>query len=829
VVYDEVATDSIEGRILREEEELCQRVRRRLEGWRPGEAGPDYDAQLVALRDQVAEEKPEDHASLVEQMTRLANVAARRQHDPAQGIDRTAPYFAHLGLEQQGRRLDILIGRRGFVDHAAGVTIVDWRDSPVSRLYYSCEEGEEYEEEFGGRDVEGRVVVRRGLTLQGGRLRRIAAPQAVLVCDERGTWLRRADMPAEQLAGGVGKAVRPPRAPRTGPTAAARGRILGDEPGRNTFRPDKHLPEITALIDREQFERIIRPGSGVTIVQGGAGSGKTTVALHRVAFLHYADPTRYRAARCLVVVLNESLVDYVQRVLPSLGVAGVPVLTGHRWAQRLRQRLLPDLRLPTIPYQPEVVARLKQHPAMLPVLEGLVGRQTRGIERELRQRVAPPLALVEDEPPLDEAAEALWLQRQEQRLEEEEAATQLAKRWAATTDQPLIPRLQSLAAWLDRAGLATGPRHRARVAVQDLLARARDLWADWGELFTDRRLLGDELARHAPGAFGAAELDEAVSWCVGQLELPAAEEDGERPVDAENEEILGVDGRELEELLPTAGLDPTDEPLLLRLHQLKHGRLQPPSGGPIEYAHAVVDEAQDLSAVELRVLLDATRDQSLTLAGDMAQKLVFSNSIASWPDLLAGLGVRALTLEPLRISYRSTRAITLLAREVLGELADPLAPRCTREGAPVELFSFAEEGPLVAFLAAALRSLMGREPSCSVAVILREPGPAKTLYEALERAGVPRLRHVANHDFRFEPGIEVTDVAQVKGLEFDYVVLPDAHATAYPASPVARHALHIATPRAAHQLWLLSPGEPSPLLPRAPTGELAEVFFRHEL
>ena len=74
------------------------------------------------------------------------------------------------------------------------------------------------------------------------------------------------------------------------------------------------------------------------------------------------------------------------------------------------------------------------------------------------------------------------------------------------------------------------------------------------------------------------------------------------------------------------------------------------------------------------------------------------------------------------------------------------------------------------------------------------------------------VRWVTDQDFSFAPGIEVTDVRQVKGLEFDYVLLLDVNAESYADTPESRHLLHIAATRAAHQLWLVCPGKISPVL-----------------
>jgi DNA helicase-2/ATP-dependent DNA helicase PcrA len=80
---------------------------------------------------------------------------------------------------------------------------------------------------------------------------------------------------------------------------------------------------------------------------------------------------------------------------------------------------------------------------------------------------------------------------------------------------------------------------------------------------------------------------------------------------------------------------------------------------------------------------------------------------------------------------------------------------------------------------------------------------------------------VRRQDFAFSPGVDVTDVGQVKGLEFDYVILLDVNATSYPDTVEARHLLHIGATRATHQLWLVSTGPVSPLVPVDATGALA--------
>ena len=181
--------------------------------------------------------------------------------------------------------------------------------------------------------------------------------------------------------------------------------------------------------------------------------------------------------------------------------------------------------------------------------------------------------------------------------------------------------------------------------------------------------------------------------------------------------------------------------------------------------------------------------------------------------MLGHLSLAHVAVEPLRIAYRSTREILAVARQAMGPLADAIAPEAPRSGAPVEAFRFPGAGAAVAFLGEALRDLMAREPRATVALLARHPEQADRYHDGLVRAEVPSLRRVRGQNFSFRPGVEVTDVRQVKGLEFDYVVMLDTNTASYGRDDESRHLFHIGVTRAAHQLWLVATGTPSPLVP----------------
>jgi DNA helicase II / ATP-dependent DNA helicase PcrA len=713
------------------------------------------DSLMLELREEVSTAKPEDLPALFEQMHHLGALRAQRGRGQLGAIDRGSPYFAHLRLVENGRRRDVLIGQKSWIE-GAGVRIVDWRHAPVSKIFYRYQEGDDYEEELGSRLVEGEVVARRTVAIQNGELRRVACPEGTFRKGEGGVWSRVSAVSARLQ------------------TDAAKGRLGIDAEGR--IREDKLLPAIASMLDEAQYKIITQPSAGLIVIQGSAGSGKTTVGLHRVAYLAFADPQRFRPDRMMVVVPNEALLHYTARVLPQLGVEGVAVTTFGRWARRLLPDLFPKLPLRIHEDTPSVVSRAKSHPAMLGAIEAISAR----IDREIEARV--PKAM------------AAWPE-----------GDRVVTAWKGTRGLAPDARVTALAMWmagkrvLEGVPLAQGLPEVTRGALErlghDLRQETRALVQVWDELTTNRERLAETFA--GVPDLGPGQLDQVHDWCVQRSRIRS---DGERDGDA-----------------PT--LDAEDHALLLRVWQTVRGPLIDDEGKPIRVAHMFLDEVQDASPIELRVLLELTgKERSVTLAGDAAQRMYRDGDDRGeldWERLLDQLGVPHTKVDPLRVSYRSTSEITTFARGVLGAYAHEAEPIATRHGPPVELFTFASAGEGVAFLADALRELAREEPKANVALIARFGPQADMYFEGLVRAEVVNVRRVARQDFTWEPGVDVTDVMQTKGLEFDEVVLLETTQTSYPDNAPARHAMYVAATRAAHQLWCTSSEAPSKVVTAA--------------
>ncbi len=765
VLAEDESADPAGAAIPAEEERLLARVLASLAAARAPRAPGDarvarggYGDEMVALRDEISEARLEDVPALVAQMERLQGVALTRADLQTILVDPAAPYFGHLRVREQvpGRgavERDILIGRATFVDAKSRVQIVDWRNAPVSQLYYRYAEGSDYEETFGEREVTGEILARRTLTIEGGVLLRVACPQGIWGRRKDGLWAR-TDVPVHELAGGQEAATRVPRG------------TLGAAPaGRQAL--DRHLPEIAALIDPKQFEVITARDAGVVVIQGGAGSGKTTVGLHRLAYLAFSHPNRFPAPKLAVVTSGVALAAYIGQLLPSLGVAGVRVGTFAELAERELRAELSWLRAEVVDQTVAAVTRVKSHPALLHELER-VARAYRG-KRSSRAAVEIWGDLLTDRGRLLALLTGA-------------AEMPISERDVVDAHRIMTDRVAAVMARDPREGVAPKPvRKKSKRAAAE-----PDPDTHWTAIGLEQKP-------------GQRTVDDDLPEGVRRVEALDLYDDDEN-VRGET----GIDGLRTEDDVATLDLD--DVAILLRANQLVRGAHHP-------FAHLFVDEAQDLSPTKLSVLIGHVPKASITLAGDTSQRLFLDNGFGDWRAVLGHLGLAHVAIDPLRIAYRSTREIMAVARGVMGRLADPEPPAAPRTGAPVETFHFPGVGAAVGFLGEALRDLAAREPRATVALIARHPEQADRTFEGLRRAEVPALRRVRAQDFGFRPGVEVTDVRQVKGLEFDYVVMLDANASSYGRDDESRHLFHIGVTRAAHQLWILVTGDASPILP----------------
>ena len=711
--------------------------------------------RITVLQEAAAQASPADLPALLAQLFVLQRQAERVGRSTLPSTE--VPYFAHMTLFVDGQQREVLLGFQTFIDE--GVTIVDWRTAPVAKVFFNYDEGDDYEHESDGRWLSGEVLNRRIVTLVKGELTGIRTPEATLRRGDDGSWLSGEHGETPKLEDGAGR--------------AGVARFIG------TGEAGRREPVVTALLDTEQYAALTRDPSSPLLILGGAGCGKTTVALHRLADLAWRDPDTFEPSSMAVIVPERGLLRLTRSILAEIGMAGVEAHTFDEWITTQGLRILRGLPRQLCAITPYAVSRFKRHPALLAVLPDMLEQLAEDLARHLDRELWTGDQVLEifTEPSARGITLRARMNRAERRLTKS----------GAKVHQPL------------------GPLFRRERRKLDRVVGDRQL------LLLDRKLLM-KAVELSNGELDAGMVDAVVAHTAAQISTTTEEDFA----DADADRLATLDRRAIDDGTPTeaAGtIDAEDYALLFELLRLKSGSMKTGKNKFPRYAHLVVDEAQDLAPVELTVLGNALRDDgSVTVAGDQAQQIDPSVVFTGWDAVLGYLAVEQSSPIRLRTSYRCPRPIADFGHHVLGHLAPSQPPNAAREGAGVVQAHFPNEGLAAIFLTEALADLMKREPHAGVAVVARSPDSALRVHGALTQS--LRATLILDGEFEFGPGIHVTDVAQVKGLEFDYVVLPDVSSNHYPDQDEARRALHVASTRAVYQLCVLSSGKRSGLLPQ---------------
>jgi len=214
-----------------------------------------------------------------------------------------SPYFGIVGINDYDKRIgakEYLIGKQGFVSHDNRALVVDWRKAPISRFFYDFDPGDEYFETIQGKEREGLITRRDTVEIAKCSLRRMECGGDLY-----------------ELAGS--KWVKNEKQFHT----------TSDTKAANQ---DHRMVDIVSLISPDQFHMITSEATdGCTLITGGAGSGKTVVSLHRLSCLQFNDPDRFKPERCLVLMFNKVLRNYVRQTSSDL-LGSTRVDTFSAWA-----------------------------------------------------------------------------------------------------------------------------------------------------------------------------------------------------------------------------------------------------------------------------------------------------------------------------------------------------------------------------------------------------------------------------------------------------------------------------------------------------------------
>ncbi|MCG5213862.1 AAA family ATPase [Streptosporangium sp. KLBMP 9127] len=553
------------------------------------------------------------------------------------------------------------------------------------------------------------------------------------------------------------------------------------------------MGDIVETIQAEQ-DRIIRSGHrGVLVVQGGPGTGKTAVALHRAAFLLYTHRDVLSRRGVLIVGPNTTFLRYIGEVLPSLGESGVLLSTvAELFPGVLGDRVEPD----------ETVA-VKGRAAMAEVLAGaLADRQW--VPDEVLEVAGETDTLQLDGATCrgirDHARESLLPHNEARRIVVTEVigtlAGQVVRRLGGTdlVDDGEIKRIcadligdEGVQAAIDTLWPSLSPQR----FLDDLFGSPERLASAAPEL-TERERAA--LLRE-PGGWSAADvplLDEAAELLGADERLTAvlAEREHRRRVEYAQGVLEIAHGSRSTDHDVLSAADLVDAEWLAARHEAPDHRTTAERAAADRswtFGHVIVDEAQELSPMAWRMLMRRCPTRWMTLVGDVAQTGDPAGT-SSWEAVLDPYVRDRWRLERLNVNYRMPAEVMAVAADVLAALGTALEPpRSVRETGVVPWHT----GPdALAEIVAAEAALPG-----TLAVIAPE-GRLADLAEALPDAvlGDP------------ESPFSILGVRQAKGLEFDSVVLVD------PARIVAESArglndLYVALTRTTQRLGVVHSGD----------------------
>ena len=504
------------------------------------------------------------------------------------------------------------------------------------------------------------------------------------------------------------------------------------------------MSEIVATIQAEQ-DAIIRSGlPGVLVVQGGPGTGKTVVALHRAAYLLYTHREQLARRGVLVVGPNATFLRYIEQVLPSLGENEVVLST--------IGELLPGV-VGTAAESPEA-SRLKGSLQMVEV----IARAVRAVRRERARKDITPERLLT----------MLWSS---------------PERLAAAA-----PELSAT----ERAALYRRPGEPWTRADVALLDEAADLLGDTDAVKRQRR---------------QADAERAAA-------------------DAEN---LAYTREVVHSQLEAGGLtvDPLDvEPFIKLMAERTRHRDAP---GTIaeraaadrtwQFGHVIVDEAQELSPMEWRMLMRRCQRRSMTLVGDLAQAGT-DTGVRSWAELLDRYAPGRWRTAELTVNYRTPAEIMAVAGDVLTAIDPAAAPPVSARSTGVIPWSRSRaRRPVRPDPDRRRRGRAGPDRR-------RTPGRdrARSRYAeltALVSAALPGIAHGSDPAL-LDASTAILEVDQSKGLEFDSVLIADPGAILRD-SPRGGSDLYVAVTRATKRLGVIADGSLPDVLHRMAVGEWEEL------
>lgn len=644
-----------------------------------------------------------------------------------------SPYFGKIDFQKEGEAAaqSTYVGLSNLIDEKYRVLVCDWR-APVASLFYDYETGPaSYECPKG--TVAGELTGKRQFRIEAGKIAYMF-DSSLKIDDE----------------------------------------ILQQILSRST---ENKMKAIVTSIQREQNRAIRNEAYQNLVVQGPAGSGKTSIALHRAAYLLYRHRDRITASNIIIFSPNRLFNDYISDVLPELGEENILQTT---FAGYMHSALPVNLKKENPNDMMEYILRAKDWPGYARRAAGIRFKASPTFMEAL-ERYAD--AVVGREPRFEDVvvngAKAVCADELRELYSEEYRLFPIKRRFEKIRDFALSrlkrkedERIRELAATLqgeggyaDRAELRRRAAAVVKKETEGMRARIDEMTAF--DLVSLYRQFFEQLPRFVPEGDGE--------------ELAAIAED-----------TLGN--------LDAGYLHYEDQAPLLYLDLIFGGF---PKTAQIRFV--IIDEAQDYTPLQFKIFRKLFSGASLTMLGDPDQAINPYMNIGGYEQLSRIFPQEDTLHLRLARSYRSTAEIGAFARRLLGDRVN--GESVERHGEAPAVLGFPDKAAILGKIALDLAEFR-QKGYRSVGIVTRVKQEANEVYQALK--GKPNVHAVLSGEEGFSSGAVVLPAYLAKGLEFDAVIIHDAGGGNY-AREEERLLLYTACTRALHELRVYHTGALTPL------------------
>lgn len=678
----------------------------------------NYESEIREMSDQIEEMLQHYHDNDVEVYTQMSNTVTMRDHmQSALKRNQRAtkkPYFGRIDFwdETLQKEEALYIGRGGIAKDTTHQVVVDWR-APVANAYYENGLGECSYHAPDGRELPIRLDLKRTYEIDQGKLLDYFDTE-VIANDELLTKY----------------------------LAKNKQAVLG---------------EIIATIQKEQNDIIRKTPYHNIIVQGVAGSGKTTVAMHRISFILYNYAERFRPEDFYIVGSNRILLEYITGVLPDLDVYGIRQMT----MEQLFVRLLYE------DWDEQSCSILENTAAA----QGSMDRGTFGWFQALTEFGAKVEAerICMDSVVLDRRQFVEGLKGGVAGVfDEREGEPQ-------PTDLVELLSGKAIRDYVEQTNASV--QTKINMLNERLIIKIKDEFLKNGLRYSEKERKA--ILKEYRGYFGKKIFDISIFELYQRFLLEQKEKGYEVSV-------------------PEQAYDVYDLAALAYLYKrMKETEVIS------EAHHVVIDEAQDYGMMAYAVLKYCMKDCTYTVMGDVSQNIHFGFGLADWEELRKLLCSQdGDSFGILKKSYRNTVEISEFATKILhhGSFEPYPVEPIIRHGKEVEVMQLPTKRELYEETARRCRAWQ-KQGLNTIAIICRTPEKAELVARQLGRL-IPVCESDPDKAV-FSDGIMVLPVVYTKGLEFDAVLIFDPDKEEYPVDDGHAKLLYVAATRALHELCVL--------------------------